>query len=56
MQIKDYKCRCGHDDFFFMEKQSKGEGEFIGIYCRRCGRWLKWADKNEKNLMYLERR
>ena len=22
----------------------------IGIYCSRCGKWFKWADKDEKNL------
>lgn len=45
MRIKDYKCKCGHNDFFFMDK-----GNQKGIYCSYCGKWLKWADKDEQNL------
>lgn len=45
MKIKDYKCKCGHDDFFFADKGSQ-----TGIYCSYCGKWFKWADKDEQNL------
>lgn len=45
MKIKDNKCKCGHDDFFFADK-----GNQKGIYCSYCGKWLKWADKDEQNL------
>lgn len=45
MKIKDYKCKCGHNDFFFADKGSQK-----GIYCSYCGKWLKWADKDEQNL------
>lgn len=45
MTIKDYKCKCGHNDFFFTDKGSQK-----GIYCSFCGKWLKWADKDEQNL------
>jgi len=45
MRIKDYKCNCGHNDFFFADK-----GNQKGIYCSYCGKWLKWADKDEQNL------
>lgn len=45
MKIKDYKCKCGHNDFFFADKNNQK-----GIYCTYCGRWLKWADKDEQNL------
>lgn len=45
MKIKDNKCKCGHDDFFFADKGSQK-----GIYCSYCGKWLKWADKDEQNL------
>ena len=45
MKIKDYKCKCGHDDFFFADK-----GNQKGVYCSYCGKWLKWADKDEQNL------
>ena len=46
MKIKNYVCKCGCDDFFFIEK-----GTHIGIYCTRCGKWLKWASHDERNLM-----
>lgn len=45
MKIKEYKCGCGHDEFFFADK-----GNQKGIYCSYCGKWLKWADKDEQNL------
>lgn len=45
MKIKDYKCKCGHSDFFFADKGSQK-----GIYCSYCGKWFKWADKDEQNL------
>ena len=45
MKIKDYKCKCGHNDFFFADKSNQK-----GIYCSYCGKWLKWADKDEQNL------
>lgn len=49
MTIKDYKCKCGHNDFFFADK-----GNQKGIYCSFCGKWLKWADKDEQNLRMNE--
>lgn len=45
MKIKDYKCKCGYNDFFFADK-----GNQKGIYCSYCGKWFKWADKDEQNL------
>lgn len=45
MKIKDYQCKCGCNDFFFADK-----GNQKGIYCSYCGKWLKWADKDEQNL------
>lgn len=46
MKIKEYNCKCGHNDFFFADK-----GNQKGIYCSYCGKWLKWADKEEQNLI-----
>ena len=46
MKINNYKCKCGCDNLFFKEKGSQ-----VGIYCSSCGKWLKWADKDERNLM-----
>ena len=45
MKIKDYKCKCGNDDFFFIEDENS-----MGIYCTSCGKWKKWANKDERNL------
>ena len=45
MKIKDYKCKCGHNDLFFAD-----QGNQKGIYCSYCGKWVKWADKDEQNL------
>lgn len=47
MKIKDYKCKCGHDDFFIADK-----GTHVGIFCSYCGKWLKWANKYEQNLAF----
>ena len=46
MKIKDYQCKCGCNDFFFADK-----GNQKGIYCSYCGKWIKWADKDEQNLI-----
>ena len=52
MKIKNYKCTgCGKKDFFFHEKDKA----HMGIYCRWCGKYYKWADRNERNLMALQR-
>ena len=45
MKIKDFQCKCGYNDFFFADK-----GNQKGIYCSYCGKWIKWADKDEQNL------
>ena len=51
MKIKSYKCvSCGHDDFYFKGSNGKTMNA-VGIYCSYCGKWFKWADKWEKNLM-----
>lgn len=49
MKIKDYKCKCGYNNFFLADK-----GKQTGIYCSYCGKWLKWADKDERNLKLKE--
>lgn len=46
MKIKDYKCEnCGSDNLKFLNRDSQ-----VGIYCKKCGRFLKWADDEEKEL------
>lgn len=44
------KCtKCGSTSVYSQE-----DGPHVGIYCCACGKWIKWANKNEKKL--LERR
>lgn len=50
MKIKNYKCRCGQDDFFLSTPENCIGENHVGIYCSSCGKWFKWADKDEKNL------
>lgn len=49
MQIKDYRCACGSNDFFLCNHIPQ-----VGIYCSRCGSWYKWANKDEKNLKLIQ--
>lgn len=46
MKIKNYKCPCGFDDFYLINN-----GNQVGIHCSHCGKWFKWADKDERNLI-----
>lgn len=49
MTIKDYSCsNCGGVDFFCKRKSIH-----VGLYCSYCGRWLKWADREDLNLMAI---
>lgn len=50
MKIKNYVCKCGFTDFYFIDN-----GTNVGIYCKRCGKWLKWASHDERNLMNLKK-
>ena len=53
MKIKEYKCkRCKHDDFIALTIKTSN---VVGIYCRFCGKWLKWANKDEKNLIKINK-
>lgn len=46
MKIKNYRCKsCGSQDFFLADNAMH-----IGIYCNECGKWVKWANKDERNL------
>ena len=52
MKIRNYRCtNCGCKEFFLGEPK----GNNTPIYCKGCGKWLKWADKNEKNLAQLQK-
>lgn len=36
------QCKCGNNTFFTEQK-----GKQVGIYCKECGKWQKWATKDE---------
>lgn len=47
MKLNNYKClNCGNDTFMTIKKPPH-----IGIYCSQCGRFFKWANKDDKNLI-----
>ena len=51
MKLNNVVCMCGNDDVFLMQR--KGEKvTHTGIYCAKCGKWIKWASKNERNLAF----
>ena len=40
------KCKkCGNDSYFTQVK-----GNNMGAYCCKCGAWIKWLNKDERNL------
>lgn len=38
--------RCGNT-FLFAEES----GSQTGVYCAKCGKWIKWASKDEKRVI-----
>lgn len=38
----NYQCKCGCDNMFIEKK-----GNNTGLYCSKCGKWIKWLNKNE---------
>lgn len=46
IEFGDNKCSCGHNKFIMFDN---GKGR-DGVYCRKCGKWLKWPSKNEVRL------
>lgn len=47
MRLPGVICKCGSEDIF--ASQSK---QHIKLICaKKCGRYIKFANKNEKNLM-----
>lgn len=42
--MKDYKCpECGAAN----EVELRPQGNATGLYCKKCGRWIKWVGKDE---------
>lgn len=47
--MKQYKCKCGNTEFF-----TKELGSATGLYCKKCGKWIKWLGKDELRLFEHE--
>lgn len=44
--MKGYECsKCGNTSFF-----TKQNGNSTGLYCKECGKWVKWLNKEEIRL------
>lgn len=47
--MKEMKCKkCGNDSYFTQVK-----GNNMGAYCCKCGAWIKWLNKDERNLQEI---
>lgn len=46
----EIKCKCGSTNVFLESKGSQ-----VGIYCAECGKWIKWATKEEARLIRHEK-
>ena len=40
--MKEYVCKCGSKRIFMRDN-----GTQTGIYCKECGKWIKWVGKKE---------
>ena len=40
--MKEYVCKCGSKRIF-----TRDNGTQTGIYCKECGKWIKWIGKKE---------
>ena len=45
----DQECKCGNKSYLW----KKNTGNVVGLYCSKCGHFLKWASKDEKNLIFI---
>ena len=41
--------KCGNENFY-----TSKSGNNTGLYCKNCGSWVKWLNKNEVKLFTLE--
>ena len=46
MTINKYRCHCGSSRFYVREVKPH-----VGLYCERCGKFFKWLNKDEVNLV-----
>ena len=49
VEFKEMECKCGSRLFSPMKKGSQ-----TGLYCSSCGKFVKWLNKDERNLIKLE--
>lgn len=48
--MKKFVCKkCDSSEVFLSR-----EGTHLGIYCASCGRWIKWASREEQRLVELQ--
>ena len=40
--MKEYVCKCGSKRIF-----TRDNGSQTGVYCKECGKWIKWVSKKE---------
>ena len=40
--MKEYVCKCGSKRIFIRNNETQ-----TGIYCKECGKWIKWVGKKE---------
>ena len=46
MTLPGVICKCGSEDIFASQSN-----QHIKLICAKCGRYIKFANKNEKNLI-----
>lgn len=51
MKVNNINCKCGNDDFYVIKRESQ-----VGAYCKYCGKWIKWLNKNENKLAQFQGR
>ena len=45
--MKEYQCKCGAINKVTLVPK----GTAVGLYCTKCGRWLKWVNKDEQKVV-----
>lgn len=48
--MNEYKCpKCNSTNLFTKKKETQ-----TGLYCKECGRWIKWLNKEEVRLFEVD--
>lgn len=49
-RLSEYKCpKCNSTNLF-----TRKNGDHTGLYCKDCGRWIKWLNKEEARLFEVD--